>query len=245
MVWVRQGAGRRDFGRRGRWLVGVAAVAAAVIAIACGDGVGVAIERIPEQAGTAGAGVAAGAAGAGAVLTPPLDAPFPYQPQRDHRDPSDDHEHQPAGELDVRYCADALDWPEMFASSEDELLGMINSARERGIRCGDRESDSLWPLQSSPELQCSARLHSLDMAVRGFTSETSPDGYDPRTRMDAAGFPVQQWSESIVTGETEPGRVLQRLLGNPSDCVSLQARELNAIGIGRHGELWTLDFASD
>lgn len=164
-------------------------------------------------------------------------------PSRD-RDRDGGRDERDSG-LDVAHCAEALSWPEPFADAERELLARIDELRRGRVGCGDRDFEDLPPLRLSPELQCSARLHSLDMARRDFQGRTNPDGEDASDRMRAAGFEVRESSESIVVGETDPAVVLQRLLDDWDDCMNVATRELDEVGIGRHEDLWTLDFGRD
>jgi hypothetical protein len=158
------------------------------------------------------------------------------------RDASSDE--QDAG-LDAAHCAEASSWLEAFADAERELLESIQELREGRVECGDRDFSDLRPLRLSPALQCSARLHSLDMARRDFVGRTNPDGEDASDRMRAAGFEVEESSESIVVAETEPGAVLEQLLDDWDDCMNVATDELDEVGIGRHEGLWTLDFGRD
>jgi hypothetical protein len=150
---------------------------------------------------------------------------------------------QAAG-LDAAHCAEALSWPEPFADAERALFVSINELRAERVECGDdRDFSDLRPLRLSAALQCSARLHSLDMARRDFEGRTNPDGEDAADRMRAAGFDTEDSSESIVVGETEPGAVLDQLLDDWDDCMNVATDELDEVG--RHEGLWTLDFGRD
>jgi len=149
-------------------------------------------------------------------------------------------------ELDQEHCEATFDWPESYADDEAGLLAAINALRGRSIRCGEREIDDLAPLRSSEALRCSARLHSLDMVQRDFIGRTNPDGDRPGERMFAAGFDVEDWDESLVIGEREPGRALQQLLDDDGDdCMNVGTRRHTHIGIGRYEDRWTVDFAAD
>jgi len=156
-------------------------------------------------------------------------------------------------ELDLEHCADSFDWPESFAAGEDELLEAINAARREGFRCGDgdddgdsdREVDEREPLQLSPALRCSARLHSKDMVERDFMGRINPDGDGPRDRMRRAGFYVDDWDEAIESGERSASTALPAFLDTYDDCMSLRSRRLTHIGVGHYEDRWTLDLASD
>jgi uncharacterized protein YkwD len=161
------------------------------------------------------------------------------------RDGGDDRDDDRGPELDEEHCAEVLDWPDELASAEAQLLAQINELRAQRIACGDRDFEDLEPLRLSDALQCSARLHSRDMALRGFEGRTNPDGDDPEDRMRAAGFRFEEGSESIVSEQADPAGVLERLLDDRDDCTNVATRGLDEIGIGRYEELWTLDFGRD
>jgi uncharacterized protein YkwD len=165
-------------------------------------------------------------------------------PAADEDGGRDSHE-----ELDAQHCANALAWPESYAAGEDELLEAINAARREGFRCGDgdgdREVDEREPLQPSPALRCSARLHSLDMIERDFVGRSNPDGDGPRDRMRRAGFYPDDWDEAIEAGERSASSALASLLDDYDDCMSLRSRELTHIGVGHYEDRWTVDLARD
>ena len=154
-------------------------------------------------------------------------------------------------ELDLEHCADSFDWPEGYAAGEADLIEAINIARREGFRCGDgdddgdREVDEREPLQPSPALRCSARLHSLDMVQRDFTGRSNPDGDGPRVRMRRAGFYVDDWDEAIESGARSASTAILALLDDYDDCMSLRSRELTHIGVGNYEDRWTVDLASD
>ena len=150
----------------------------------------------------------------------------------------DEREH-----FDAAYCAGTVAWPDSYDADERALLSAINEVRRRGLRCEDRELDRLEPLDESPALRCSARLHSLDMVERDFIGRTNPDGESPRDRMRRAGFNADESDESIVVGEPNATAVLEALLQEWDDCNNVGSRELTHVGIGRYQDHWTLDFA--
>jgi len=150
---------------------------------------------------------------------------------------------------DTAYCADAADWPAEFEAAELQLFAQINAARKDGIRCGDgaerdgEDERRREPLALVPELRCSARLHSLDMYVKGYFRRENLDGDDFRDRIRAAGLEVDEMDESIEHSDDGPAELLARLLEKRDDCGNLDSSELDGVGIGHYEDLWTLDFA--
>jgi hypothetical protein len=156
---------------------------------------------------------------------------------------------------DLAHCADADDWPAELAAAELQLFAAINARRAQGIRCreGDGDGDGNTqdrqgererePLALVPELRCSARLHSLDMHENDYVGRENLAGDDFRDRIRATGLDAGYMDESIEWSDAGPDDVLADLLEDPDDCGNLVNSELNAVGIGHYGQLWTLDFA--
>jgi uncharacterized protein YkwD len=143
-------------------------------------------------------------------------------------------------------CAEVLEgWDQEAADAEDELFGMINELRIGGPRlyCDGLEYGPDPRLTLATPLRCSARLHSIDMATHEFARTEGSDGRSPRERMAAAGFRRGRAEASIVVGEVEPHRVLDRLLDRGEDCSYIRTRGLTHIGIGLFEGRWTIDYA--
>jgi hypothetical protein len=156
---------------------------------------------------------------------------------------------------DIAHCADAVDWPAELAAAELQLFAAINARRAQGIRCRDGDGDGdgnsqdrqgereREPFVLVPELRCSARLHSLDMHENEYVRRENRAGDDFRDRIRATGLEAGYMDESIERSEAGPDEVLAELLEDPDDCGNLVNSELDAVGIGHYGQLWTLDFA--
>jgi uncharacterized protein YkwD len=127
---------------------------------------------------------------------------------------------------------------------------MINEVRFQG-QCDDRQFEPRPPLRSAPELQCSARLHSVDMAVnrlwpddgQGRDPTIGSDGSEPSERMEAAGFPHGASGESLVRGEFSAMEAFDDLTMHSNGCWGLSQLAFTHIGVGRHEGYWTVDFA--
>ena len=78
------------------------------------------------------------------------------------------------------------------------------------------------PLVMEARLRCAARVHSLDMANRGFFDHVNPDGEDPFVRMERAGYSFQAAGENIAAGHLAAGRAH---LGAGTDHVDQHAIE--------------------
>jgi hypothetical protein len=195
---------------------------------ACGDGIGRPIRGGPTE-GASGAGGSGGGAtdgGGGAMAADAGDVP------------------------DNVYCKQAANWPVDLVAQEDELFASINKLRSgMDNGCGPFQFGGAPPLAPSPALRCSARLHAADMAVRGFFSQTNPDGVGPDARMSVAGFAHSAAAEDVGRGSTTrigpelvsfppemiPGETMNCALGDPL---------LQYAGVGHYGDLWAIDVAN-
>jgi uncharacterized protein YkwD len=148
-----------------------------------------------------------------------------------------------------RTCAAVADWPEDLADSEEALVRRINEVRTGRFECGGRTYDHEFPwLQSSAELRCAARLHSIDMAISGDFGREGSDGSLPHNRIQGAGFELGDHGELIAYypdyGERSAGDVFRNLFRNTNNaCETFVDREYTHIGVGRYDGYWTVDFA--
>jgi uncharacterized protein YkwD len=202
-----------------------------------------------SDAGTSGVGPSVGFADGGANdFGPPQSAGFRNWGGPDPREPTAKGA-VPASE----YCEPVSDWDSRSDAAEQELIEYLNFTRELGVGCEREAQAAVPPLTVSPELRCSARLHSLDMSERGFFDQTNPDGVGPEERMRRAGFSFRVASESIARDEegNQMGpndesryRALQQLFtDNGRDCDNLMDPRFETVGVGLYDGLWTLDFA--
>lgn len=147
-------------------------------------------------------------------------------------------------------CTTVTQWPTERTKAEQTLLDAIFEVRNvPAFVCeGSGLVDWAWIglplLQFSPELRCSARLHSVDMAQRGFYSNTNPDGITPPERMRAAGFGTAWlWAEWIHRG-SDPDEAFEYLMKVDNwACKYFTDSRLTALGVGYYEGYWTLDLA--
>jgi uncharacterized protein YkwD len=151
------------------------------------------------------------------------------------------------------HCAPVSDWDPAWTQWEDEVLALTNEARAQGASCGQYGSfGPAEPLSMSPELRCSARLHSKDMAERGFFDHTNPDGVDPFARMAAAGYSGSSGGENIAMGQPSPTQVVQGWMSSDGHCRNIMSPNFTLIGVGYYsqpgaspwfgGHYWTQNF---
>ena len=128
----------------------------------------------------------------------------------------------------------------MEQAINDSCAAVARAADDQHDRCSFRACTL------PPELRCSARLHSFDMAVGGYFDTRGSDDSTPGERMSMAGFAHGAVAESL-----RPWRAATRarfffdLSGNPR-----RLRESGQPGVHRDRALgntlglWTFDFAA-
>jgi uncharacterized protein YkwD len=158
------------------------------------------------------------------------------------------------GESDVpssEYCAGVATWSEQARAFEAEVLDRVNQARAQGADCGGQLFGAADPLAMEPRLRCAARVHSLDMATRGFFDHQNPDGESPFDRMERAGYSYQTAGENIAAGQTTPQEVVDGWLASPGHCSNIMGPDYTELGVGYvsapEGQLphyWTQTFGA-
>jgi uncharacterized protein YkwD len=211
--------------------------------MACGDVVGTPIRGIRAAGGGAEDGGAIN--GRLASKAPPDSASLAAGPSLVATTVSDPAYAPATSTAAARYCAATAQWPADQANAEQALVNVINAARTAAsFSCGGATYHYLAPLRVMPQMRCSARLHSLDMANHDYFGMSDASGETPPTRMLAAGLTFSRWGELISRAGTDPAQVLNDLLQNtPSGCTLLSAYLLTGIGVGFEGGLWTVDLA--
>jgi uncharacterized protein YkwD len=147
--------------------------------------------------------------------------------------PNTDQDEVPATD----HCASVSDWDPAWSAWEEEVLTLTNEVRAEGADCGQYGSfGSAPPLTMNQELRCSARLHSMDMAQRGFFDHTNPDGVEPYARMVAAGYSGGTYGENIAMGQTSPAEVVAGWVDSDGHCRNIMDSSFSVIGVGYYGQ---------
>jgi uncharacterized protein YkwD len=88
------------------------------------------------------------------------------------------------------------------------------------------------PLAFNPNLIQAALLHSQDMNARGYFDHNTPEGVDPGTRMQQAGFAWTSWGESIAGGTAYPG---------PAEALAGLIQDTGVADLGHRRQLLAID----
>jgi len=153
------------------------------------------------------------------------------------------------GVPDTEHCEPVSDWPEEWAALEREVLELTNIERAEGANCGGEPYPPVSPLTMHPQLRCSARLHSQDMAAREYFEHTTPDGVDFAQRVDAVGYAWMVVGENIALGATTAEDVVDGWMNSPGHCTNIMADDFEELGVGHDstsemGVFWTQNFGA-
>lgn len=153
-----------------------------------------------------------------------------------------------SGEVpDEPYCAPTETWNPDYAALEAEIVVIVNRYRAEGANCGGQEMPPAGPLSMDPNLQCAARVHTMDMAERDFFDHDNPDGDGPDDRMEAAGYDGRGWGENIAAGNSTAEETMEQWMDSPGHCRNIMNDGYTLIGVGyypggEYDHLWTQTF---
>lgn len=110
-------------------------------------------------------------------------------------------------------------------------LELVNAARARGARCGQRRYGPAPPLRRSAVLDRVARGHASDMAMHHYFEHEDLAGRSPADRVRAAGYRERLVGENIAYGPTSAEEVVQGWLDSPGHCENLMTPRFTEMGI--------------
>lgn len=123
------------------------------------------------------------------------------------------------------------------ASSSARLMPGNLEAATRALINMDRQAAGLPPLSPGVRLAIAARRHSLDMAVRHYTSHVTPEGLSPYQRMTQAGVRYRVAGENLGWDNgTDTTAMLQAIevamMNSPEHRANLLRSTFHFVGIG-------------
>ncbi len=164
---------------------------------------------------------------------------------------SDDTGPPPSDEVpDNEYCGPVAAWDGQWLSLEDQILAIVNEVRAEGADCGSEGTfGPAGPMTMAPALRCAARVHSKDMADRGFFDHTNPSGESPWDRMGRAGYAYMTAGENIAAGNPTAAATMEQWMNSDGHCSNIMSPGFTEIGVGyypggQYGHLWTQVFAT-
>lgn len=160
-------------------------------------------------------------------------------------DGGEDEDGLPADDDGTEYnahCDAQADWNEDWAAYEAEVVQLVNSYRAAGADCGSAGTfAAAGPVVAESQLRCAARLHSQDMAVRGFFDHTNLDGLSPWDRVDLTSYTGNASGENIAQGYPDPTAVMEGWMSSDGHCANIMNAGNTELGVGYYGEgnYWT------
>ena len=120
------------------------------------------------------------------------------------------------------------------AAEADEVqarvLALVNDARSRPQRCGDKVFAPAPPLRLNPTLQGIANTHAADMARNNYFSHTGRDGSTVDGRATRAGYPWRAIGENIAAGQLGADAAVRSWLNSPGHCANIMSPAFSEMG---------------
>ena len=112
------------------------------------------------------------------------------------------------------------------------VLEIVNEARARARRCGDKRVEAVPALTRSAVLDGVAVAHARDMAGRGSMSHAGSDGSTPGERATRAGYRWRTIGENVAYGQPTAERVVAGWLDSAHHCENIMDPDFAEMGIG-------------
>lgn len=113
----------------------------------------------------------------------------------------------------------------------NRVLQLVNEARARGARCGERSFGSAPPVRLSGTLAGVAFGHAADMATHNYFEHEDLRGHSPADRVRAVGYREKLVGENIAYGPKSADEVVQGWLDSPGHCENIMDSRFAEMGI--------------
>lgn len=111
-------------------------------------------------------------------------------------------------------------------------LALVNAARARGARCGERWFPPAPPVRPSSTLDLVALGHADDMARHGYFEHRDLSGKSPADRVRAAGYREMLVGENIAYGVQSADEAVRGWLDSPGHCENIMNPRFAEMGLG-------------
>jgi uncharacterized protein YkwD len=101
------------------------------------------------------------------------------------------------------------------------VLELVNEARSRPRRCGERAFAAAPPLRWNERLAQAAAEHAQDMAAHARLDHQGHDGSTPAQRISRTGYPWRSIAENVAAGQASPEDVVEDWLASPGHCANI------------------------
>lgn len=128
--------------------------------------------------------------------------------------------------------------------NQQELLQLVNNARQKGCNCGGTYMPPVQPVSWSSQLANAAAAHSRDMKSKNYFSHQSRNGKDPGDRIRAAGYNWKAYGENIAFNYADEQAVVEGWLKSVNHCRNIMNANFKDMGVARSGEYWVQDFGA-
>lgn len=132
-----------------------------------------------------------------------------------------------------------------------EVLALVNAARSKPRRCGERHYEAAAPLALSDQLTAAALVHAQTMARTGHFEHVDDAGQSPSDRVRASRFRARLVGENIAAGMASAAEAVQGWLDSPDHCENVMDARFTHLGAAFATNLtrdpavyWTLDLAA-
>lgn len=123
--------------------------------------------------------------------------------------------------------------PPAAAQAEEvqaRVLALVNEARSRPQRCGDKAFAPAPPLRLNPTLSGIASAHAGDMARHGYFSHTGRDGSTVDGRATRAGYAWEAIGENIAAGQLSADAAVRGWMNSPGHCANIMSPAFSEMG---------------
>jgi uncharacterized protein YkwD len=131
------------------------------------------------------------------------------------------------------------------------VLELVNQARARGARCGERPFAPAPPVRLSNMLANVAHDHAADMATHGYFEHQDLSGHTPADRVRASGYREKLVGENIAYGPQTADEVVKGWMDSPGHCENIMDARFAEMGVafalgkaGKQGLYWVQDLAT-
>ena len=130
--------------------------------------------------------------------------------------------------LASRYTAPPVSLAPLLAT---RALELVNEARARGARCGERSFAPAPPMKLSGTLGNVAYGHAADMARHDYFEHQDLAGRSPADRVRAIGYQEKLVGENIAYGPKSAEEVVKGWLDSPGHCENIMDPRFAEMGI--------------
>jgi len=120
---------------------------------------------------------------------------------------------------------------EQVGELEALVISLVNDARSRALRCGDRLMAAAPPVRANGRLRAAAAAHAKDMAGLSFFSHTGSDGSQVAERARRSGYAWRTVGENIAAGQMTAEAAMQGWIKSPSHCANLMQPGYTEMGL--------------